>query len=976
MNKAMGKWMGVLLSVLILVSIIPINLVSAAQSDIRINENSRFAETKLVSTVYNLSNKEKGSILEGVILEIIGQSEDQVFFYLNDELLYLNIDTVEFLNSDYVPAYEDVENESLNKTDMMFETTEEVKIYADGKFEKTVATIYANQEFSGFMDENNIIHIRFSDKMGYIPGLDGVVEQSEEVNVNVVETEEVQEPVDENGTSQENIIQEDVHTEINMPESASYVGSVARFTTNNLPLVEERIFTKPFFEVIENNVPIYDNSTGKLVQVGSLTKGQTFPIVSDYGDWHQVKYGNGYGYVWKDATEPSDGTFLKNLNNGEKNSSSQIIATSALAVYDNTSGQLVQYGTILKGQSYPIIANMGAWLKIDFAGRIGYVYEPATKRPFKATDSFFEAIENNIAIYDNGTGKLVQVGSLTQGQVYPIVSDYGDWHQVKYGNGYGYVWKDATKPSDGQSLKNLNNGEKNSSSQIIATSALAVYDNTSGQLVQYGTILKGQSYPIIANMGTWLKIDFAGRIGYVYEPATKRPFKNTDSFFEAIENNIAIYDNSTGKLVQVGSLVKGQEYPISAHYGDWHQIKFGRGYAYVWKDATKPANGSSIKNENKNELLSKWNFTSQESVAVYDNTSGSLVPFAVLNEGVTYPYISTYGTDWLKIDVSGRIGYVFKTAVQQNHSYQYTSYSITLQEMVDKQFSAGAQTDNKYDTYVREDALILNSAKTSGTANGSWNVRGGAGTNYWIVGTINNGEIVKILGQVIGADGYTWYKINYNQTWVNASSKDIEYYVNPLNFSRDTSAYYQFLDLSKVAGVTATEVNQKILYNKGIFINEAQSFITAASTYNVNEIYLISHALLETGNGKSTLATGVMVSTVNGKPVEPKTVYNVYGIGALDRCPLTCGAEYAYDQNWFTPEAAIIGGAKFIAERYINHATYKQNTLYKMRWNPTQPGSHQYATDIGWAYKQVSTISNLYNLIDKYTLQFDVPQYK
>ncbi|MGM9988327.1 MAG: hypothetical protein ACI35O_14015, partial [Bacillaceae bacterium] len=77
MNKAMGKWMGVLLSVLILVSIIPINLVSAAQSDIRINENSRFAETKLVSTVYNLSNKEKGSILEGVILEIIGQSEDQ-----------------------------------------------------------------------------------------------------------------------------------------------------------------------------------------------------------------------------------------------------------------------------------------------------------------------------------------------------------------------------------------------------------------------------------------------------------------------------------------------------------------------------------------------------------------------------------------------------------------------------------------------------------------------------------------------------------------------------------------------------------------------------------------------------------------------------------------------------------------------------------------------------------------------------------
>ena len=104
--------------------------------------------------------------------------------------------------------------------------------------------------------------------------------------------------------------------------------------------------------------------------------------------------------------------------------------------------------------------------------------------------------------------------------------------------------------------------------------------------------------------------------------------------------------------------------------------------------------------------------------------------------------------------------------------------------------------------------------------------------------------------------------------------------------------------------------------------------------------------------------------------------YNMYGIGAVDSSALRSGSEYAYKQGWFTPEAAIIGGAKFIAERYINHTTYKQNTLYKMRWNPARPGTHQYATDIGWAYKQVSNISRLYNLIDTYTLHFDVPQYK
>src|SRR5690606_41727161 len=39
-------------------------------------------------------------------------------------------------------------------------------------------------------------------------------------------------------------------------------------------------------------------------------------------------------------------------------------------------------------------------------------------------------------------------------------------------------------------------------------------------------------------------------------------------------------------------------------------------------------------------------------------------------------------------------------------------------------------------------------------------------------------------------------------------------------------------------------------------------------------------------------------------------------------------------ENWTTPEKAIEGGAKWIAENYIRSATHQQDTLYKMRWNP------------------------------------------
>ena len=55
--------------------------------------------------------------------------------------------------------------------------------------------------------------------------------------------------------------------------------------------------------------------------------------------------------------------------------------------------------------------------------------------------------------------------------------------------------------------------------------------------------------------------------------------------------------------------------------------------------------------------------------------------------------------------------------------------------------------------------------------------------------------------------------------------------------------------------------------------------------YGINEVYLISHALLETGNGTSQLAKGADV--VNNKVVTNSNTkyHNVFGIAAYDNDP-------------------------------------------------------------------------------------------
>ncbi|TXL66685.1 hypothetical protein FHP05_04690 [Cerasibacillus terrae] len=312
---------------------------------------------------------------------------------------------------------------------------------------------------------------------------------------------------------------------------------------------------------------------------------------------------------------------------------------------------------------------------------------------------------------------------------------------------------------------------------------------------------------------------------------------------------------------------------------------------------------------------------------------------------------------------------------------RYTRYNLSLEEAVTIQMNASPQTDKNY-AYVSKNYIDDNQTVTASKLN----VRSGAGTKSSIVGTLVKGDKVNIISEYNG-----WYIIEFNGSsqWVDASPQDVEYYLNPNNFVGDTKQRFQFLDLSKGSAASAVDLN-KFLAGKGILEGKGASFIRASNLHGVNDIYLLSHALLETGNGTSKLATGVQVGKdKTGKLVlvdsknksslkNVKTVYNMYGIGAYDNCAVECGAKYAYENDWTTPERAIVRGATFIGNSYIKSGL---NTLYKMRWNPeamanTNAYGKQYATDIGWASKQVNSMYNLYQQIQNYTIYLDLPVYK
>ncbi|WP_301420137.1 glucosaminidase domain-containing protein [Mammaliicoccus lentus] len=196
----------------------------------------------------------------------------------------------------------------------------------------------------------------------------------------------------------------------------------------------------------------------------------------------------------------------------------------------------------------------------------------------------------------------------------------------------------------------------------------------------------------------------------------------------------------------------------------------------------------------------------------------------------------------------------------------------------------------------------------------------------------------------------------------------------------DTSKYiddpvqkYQFLDLNQSQNIPVSKLNE-LLRGKGILENQGEAFSEAAKSVGVNEIYLISHALLETGNGTSDLAKGGSINSDGKVDLKSDTkYYNMFGVGAIDDNALYGGIKYAQQAGWDTPSKAIFGGAQFISSNYINAG---QNTLYKMRFNPQNPGEHQYATGVDFSISNAKRISDFYQQIQIDGEYYDFDRYK
>lgn len=231
--------------------------------------------------------------------------------------------------------------------------------------------------------------------------------------------------------------------------------------------------------------------------------------------------------------------------------------------------------------------------------------------------------------------------------------------------------------------------------------------------------------------------------------------------------------------------------------------------------------------------------------------------------------------------------------------------------------------------------------------------------------------------QYIPKDGSSFFK---------ASQAGVAYFMDPRNWL-EPSSIMMFEDHKYSAGYQTEDIVKSVLTYNSTLRNASSNFMSAASTYNINPVYLASKSYSELGT--SDFMINGHSFTYDGRTYS--NCYNAYNIGANDSATgsaAIAGLVYAnggvygnntsYGRKWNSLGKAILGGAQFISNDYISK---NQHTGYLEHFNVMNGlpnvGSHVYMTAV---YGPMSIANVQYNNYKKYgilnnTMVFKIPVY-
>ncbi|MDK0829624.1 SH3 domain-containing protein [Clostridium perfringens] len=835
------------------------------------------------------------------------------------------------------------------------------------------------------------------------------------------------------------------------------------------------------------NVRTSPNENGQVI--GTLHKNDKVNVLDKSIDgWYKIDFNGRRAYVsskyvnlisYKNnevktevKKEPIEGTGKVNIN-------------TALNVRQASTTNSRIIGSLKGGEKVNIISESNGFYKIEFNNSYGYVYSKyiskdgdsekvkvvkqeevkkekvdESKKEAKATSKAEPVVlavrslnktgivnvSSSLNVRSSASTSSKVIGSLSGNTKVTIIGEEGAFYKIEYKGSHGYVAKEYVK--DVTESNNSNQGtqtpEKPSTPEstektgiVNVSSSLNVRSSASTSSKVIGSLSGNTKVTIVGEEGAFYKIEYKGSHGYVAKEYVKDVTENNNSNQGTqtpekpsnpestektgvvnVSSSLNVRSGASTSSKVIGSLSGNTKVTIIGEEGAFYKIEYKGSHGYVAKEYVKDVTESNNSNQGTQTPEKPSTPESTEKTGVV-NVSSSLN----VREGAsTSSKVIGSLSGNTKVTIVGEEGAFYKIEYKGSHGYVAKEYIKDIKDEVVTEPEKPSNPENSNKTGVV-------------TASKGLNVRKEANTSSQIIGILNSGESVEIIGEENG-----FYKITYKGQEAYASKNYINIFDgnsnvnpgldignasktnygvslneyiklqqrnNPSNYSYSEFEKYinpakatnklQFLRIDKFRSVNVSGLSSR-LSNKGVLTGQGQAFVNAAKAFNIDPIYLVAQCLHETGNGTSKLAKGVTITEIadesrpiyngNGQLVgyhmiklsKPVTVYNLFGIGAKDNSSvfpnraLILGTTYAYNRGWTSIENAIKGAAEFVSLNYVHSSRYSQNTLYKMRYNQNVSNIwHQYATTPWYASSIADIMRSYQDLYLENNFTFDVP---
>ena len=639
------------------------------------------------------------------------------------------------------------------------------------------------------------------------------------------------------------------------------------------------------------------------------------------------------------------------------------VTASSLNVRSGPSTSYTVVTTVKKNDKVNILQSSNGWYKIETSsGKQGWVSSSYISASNSNTNnSTNNNTQSNIAIvntdglnFRNGAGtsySIIKV--LNKGEKVEVISESNGWSKVKHDSRLGYVASQyIDKATTNYTIKEVN------------TDGLNVRTGPSTSYATIGKLNKGTRVEVISESAGWSKINYNNKTAYVSSgylkavststPDTK-PEDTTQQYKEIKVVNtdgLNVRKGPSTSYESIGKIDKGTSVEVISESDGWSKINYKNTTAYV---ATRYLDKKSTNTEDTTQQYKEIKVVNTDGLNVRKGPSTSYESIGKIDKGTSVEVISE-SDGWSKINYKNTTAYVATRYLDKISSNEQVPPVV-----------GGESTENVSGATIYYKAL-------------NYTLQNHVDAQY--KKALEGGNVISSSISRMSEELTT--SMPQSRAFVTPSKADLEYYLNPKNFTNSDKGMMQFLRLDTYkGGITESELNSylnslpKVNGKNTVFYNQGKAFINAAQKYDIDLVYLVSHAMWETGYGKSVLAQGQTITSYKGKPLDkPVTVYNFFGIGAIDKSANVSGAGASYSNGWTSIEKTIEGSAKWISANYIKSSKYNQNTIYKMKFNYDYIW-HQYATDVNWSNGISGIMNNIISMYDTASnLEFEVPDYK